>query len=1112
MEGTRHNPKSLIFPVASYLFIAPSSNPVETSNNGGSKPSAGEIAGIVFASVVAAGILLALAKCFTSRRRRHQNGNTSPVKRPKIWRKSVLSSGFVWKRHRRTTSSESSPIIEAVWNSKPLTSMSHTFPSFYSDPQYLGASELPIHNTQTTPGNQPAATLHPNSNQRKSVVPVITVTSPSTISTVPSLYSSTHQDLPGRSPFKLSIYETDRGVRQSDPYASYAAAYAAFAGMTQPDDDEDDRTTNHSHQKRRQQSALRDSSLLPTTNQIQDRILQVGTNQPRNPPPPPLPRAAPPSAFKGQGIRDGKKGTRTLSDKIKRGTLPLPPQLGEGVLHVSGNLTVVDTDAPENEPVEREYTVEGDLTVVARSNEPEEPKDQRPSLIPTFSSGSSSKSGTPPNATPKSSLGKAQELPTVITSSQPTDPAFWTSYGDLSVFETTEGLEHNTDASSDSAHDDVEKDDADARRQSLRAGSPSSSKATAHRSTRSDGGSLKRQKRPFNSTLSIMTLDTSHSHTNRSSIFSLTPSVSVSEFPMPPFKSSTGTPSTRLSTSTSEATTSTNAITDLVASTPSSSSGSGPRNHIVREKAPPSAFATAIQGRPRRSKAPSLRILRNGPSAVIKSAQTGSGSGMSPSTQIRAPVRRNSSRSSRNSRRRSGSRSYHMSLGGDELAPPLPNTNGSPESFYRRGAGGFRGITAEDLADVPLYLRKLPETPKDGRDTALSFNTELDRSRNPSRLTMASAMTTTDEEFSGDVQVFVASRRSMLPDLPRAIAPSTAMNSTPSLHSDAVGSRGSSNGRWEMIIPNDKPVAQAQSIPTGLSISTDRSQYRAVNVPVSARTDMFEVGASEMSHANGPRQELTYGLGSGMGMPWSPNFDWPASPAFNINVPPSSVPQSAPITSQPSRSFKADSSKGNDYPTSISGSTNEGWDVSQYYSESRPLSQGTMASGESPGWKEIVAVVPGAPKRSASRVRDSSYSTTSTFFGGVRTSTDPSFVIPPVPPMPPPAPAAIRDSWRPSSSINTQPGWRARPSTSQYPVDKPRPQRQRQTAQTAVGGVNSVFATPQSPSVAKPKLTLQRVEAYRSSIGNLTPTSRYYSPYTAHTSPPSSAELLISKR
>lgn len=1128
----------------------PASNSTPATGNSRT-PSAGEIAGIVFASVIAAGILLGLAKCFATRRRQH--GSPTTGKRPKIWRKPVVISSFGWKRHRRTTSSESSPIIEAVWKAKPLT-----------------APELPIHNLQPARTND--TTVRSNNGALKPAVPAITITSPSTNSTIGSLYSSTHQDLPPTSPFKLSIYQTERGVRQSDPYASYATAYAAFAGIAQPDDDalspspsagatieemQRRRRQQQQQQQQQQQAALRDSATLPSS-QTQERILAMVSHRQRDsvattsslPPPPPPPSVAPrnigppPSAFKGQGIRDGKKGKRTLSDKIKRGTLPLPPQVegaeGEedeeeeeeeeerGVLHVSANLTVADPDATDKDAGTKEYVVEGDLVVSARPQEPKVQDDRRPSMIPTFSSGSSDKSApTPPSGSPPKPSLETADVNTLSTDAasgkqrQQTgkttvDPAYWSSYGDFSIFETLEGMDQHADSSSDGIHSNQEEEEEkegreEVRRQSLQS-RPSTSKATrGTRSSHSGAVSSQSHAQPFETRISLLTADTNHPHTNRSSLFSLAPS--FSEFPMPPFKraSSTTPHSAGTLASSSDATT---AFTDLLASTPSPSyPGSGARNHIVKDKTPPSAFVIGAQGRPKRSKAPSLRPLRDGPSAIIKSAQTGSGLGMLPPVhgQNRPPVRRSSSRSSKSSSRRRSRGSGPLLLPTGAI-PPLPRPKSSQGRLEDDGDSQNILMSSENTSgsDIPLYMRMLPETP---RTEESSSGAGRRASANPSRLTMGSTLTTTDEEYAGDVQLFVASRHSIMPELPRALAPSTAVNSMLSLKSSLAESSQSSDGKWQMVMPNDKQAVPRppvpEPMPTGMSISTDRSLYRAVNVPISARTDAFDAGISEMSHGVAGRNEPSDALGTGTGMPWSPNFDWPASPSFNITTSDASGGL-ASASNQPPRSFLSDSPDQQDEPNVTSESTENGYDISQYYSDSRPTpSQGPMTSVDSIAWRDFVET--SSTRRSTSRVRDSTYSTTSTFFGGPRSAVHSPTTIPPVPPIFPPALAAQRDSRM--SMITSRTGWNVRSSASslQSPIERPRPQRQRQTGQTAVGNVSTVFAAPQN-AVTRPKLTIQRVDSsYAASLG--TPSSsRYYSPYTAHPSPPSSAELLISKR
>jgi hypothetical protein len=110
-------------PIVSYiLIIAPTTvDPVTAPAARSPNLSTGGIVGIVIGSVVVAVLFLALARfCTGRRRRRRQGASNHSTKSTKNLRTLFLSPGIPWKRHKHTASSESSPIIDAVWNSKPV--------------------------------------------------------------------------------------------------------------------------------------------------------------------------------------------------------------------------------------------------------------------------------------------------------------------------------------------------------------------------------------------------------------------------------------------------------------------------------------------------------------------------------------------------------------------------------------------------------------------------------------------------------------------------------------------------------------------------------------------------------------------------------------------------------------------------------------------------------------------------------------------------------------------------------------------------------------------------------------------------------------------------------
>jgi hypothetical protein len=124
VEGT-WRPLAIWLPHRNCLIhvIAPTGNPVTVPAATSPNPSIGGIVGIVVGSVVAAVLFLALAKFCTRRRRRRQGAGNRPTNRTKNLRTLFLSPGIPWKRHKHTASSESSPIIDAVWKNKPLPGM-----------------------------------------------------------------------------------------------------------------------------------------------------------------------------------------------------------------------------------------------------------------------------------------------------------------------------------------------------------------------------------------------------------------------------------------------------------------------------------------------------------------------------------------------------------------------------------------------------------------------------------------------------------------------------------------------------------------------------------------------------------------------------------------------------------------------------------------------------------------------------------------------------------------------------------------------------------------------------------------------------------------------------
>jgi len=1017
--------------------------------------------------------------------------------------------------------------------------------------------ELPIHNGQTR------RDIRIETNQATSDIPGITVTSP-TVSTTASTYSTIQPDRSVTSLLNSSTYEPKRVVRQSDPYASYATTYAAFSGVTNSDDD---MQTTDLNQGRKQRLSTSSDSALRLPAHIQTREANypptIGTREPM------VPRSSssqsqPPSSFKGPGIRDGRKKTRTLSDKIKRGTLPSVPPPDEKSLRLSVKFNVADTSTPGTTDEtstakttdKEDAEVEGNLAIPDKPKEPSTNKDEQLSIFPTLSSDSSHLSV--PVEKPNSLVPAAQE--TMGQGTSPADPSvpprtsdisvadatFWSSHGDFALLDHTEELEQVAESSSDGVESILEGHGETGRvhnrPQSLqRASSPPD---LVHHPSNSEGNasrSISKGFPPVKASLSIVTADTSNAYTTCSSPFSITPS--VSDFPLPPFKLTGGNTRNSTSPRPSEGTKSSSTFTDLLASTSSPSSGrsgsgsastsgsknsNGARSHAVKEKQPPSAFAPSTLGRPRRPKAPSFKALKDVVPVVAKPVHSGSepASGGSLVARTRVPVRYGSRKSSKSPRRRSespGSHRIRLPIGGAVFAPPLPGTSianiaqrriseASRAKYLEIPEDGARRSNASNEttgSDVPFFMGTLnggtSESDKDG--PIIIRNAETSSERGPSRLTMASAITTTDEEYPGTVQVVMASRPSIRPDLPKAIMAKRTQGSrsATSSRSDATGSTGSSNGQWEMVGPGGRlsPQGRVQQLGTAssLSVAANRNLYRAVNVPVSARSERFDGGSSEASHKARGSSEPVIGFGSGLGMPWSPSFDWPASPPLNVTSAPISDYALPPISSAMPSSREQPSvrtaSRRYDYPTSVTGSTLEGWNINRAESTSpysRPMSQDTVASSETMGWKDILGGGPAPSSRGALGIsrRESVYSNTSSFFGGARISVQPPVVAPPLPPIP----AATSRSHRPVMSANTRQGWHALTSSSSHsPIERQRSQRQRQrlTGSTAVGSVNSIFAISQ-PAVSTPKQSLKRVDAALESSRSLAPTSHYHSP------------------
>jgi hypothetical protein len=223
------------------------------------------------------------------------------------------------------------------------------------------------------------------------VAPEIIITSPTTIPTSPSVYSSNGTTKSGSHRKSSSLYtnknssnalrpsdtnsryskSNTRSVRMSDPYVNYAAAYAAYAGFeddldipgatsiegygpvdglgygSMSDGSYGSVGTSRFGSMGNSRSALRESVVLPhgtllipapptgvapappyTSSNITTTVQAANRNGRAGAPPPSAFNAKTlPASTKNDGNRDGAKKKRTLSDKIKRGTLPIIPDL-----------------------------------------------------------------------------------------------------------------------------------------------------------------------------------------------------------------------------------------------------------------------------------------------------------------------------------------------------------------------------------------------------------------------------------------------------------------------------------------------------------------------------------------------------------------------------------------------------------------------------------------------------------------------------------------------------------------------------------------------------------------------------------------------------------------
>ncbi|KAG8761639.1 hypothetical protein FRC14_000023 [Serendipita sp. 396] len=594
------------------------------------------------------------------------------------------------------------------------------------------------------------------------------------------------------------------------------------------------------------------------------------------------------------------------------------------------------------------------------------------------------------------------------------------------------------------------------------------------------------------------------SKTERSSMMSNGPTPSVSEFPMPPFltadaasmpsfdlyRSNTVNTTQSHRTSSGVTTTSNNmdamsgegltgsgtatgTLTDLVVSTPSSSSGSFRKSIPIRLAGatggaasssigvtPPSAFPFAYRPppRPKRNRALGAALL---------------GLDVPASVQSRAPiVRRNSSRSNKGMGiSKAPRRRDNLPFRGG----PIPTRGG-------------RGSLSNDQENVSTGTSSnsffIPPPPSSN-----DHGSHLEQpSRGPSRLTMTSAITsTTDEEYAhGEVQLLTARREYPpgIPDVPtRAIGPET--EDSLSVHEQRPISGTTTDSKWEMMFPG-LPPGMTPILTSGGSGSHRSGGPPNAAVPVSARTDAFERATVEMSpksnridpalSRNPSIGTLSVGnmrLDATAGLPWSPNFDWPASPTFtNFSNRRPSLPFSSsgllPTNVQETTARESEDKGKNSFPpfNNVAGASSKAPNMS-----SVPL--------QSLSWKDLMGPRSGPqvdPIDTANRpsVRQSTYSVASTFFGGEKsqadgtaTPLDPSspLVIPPVPPLPTRfsrSSAMIDSSPRrivAPLNLNFKPSWNVRTLSPHSPSSSPQQPSTPQRAARAIGTLNDVFAT-----------------------------------------------------
>lgn len=945
--------------------------------------------------------------------------------------------------------------------------------------------------------------------------PVITITSPTTNTN--SIYSSAPPST--RSSNAPSYPQERRPERSSRFTVGSVVAYAdlIFAdtqnggrdGFASVDDYErgfgrgrgvDESVEGHDYRQR----ALRESVTLPCLSGHIDRNVSPLPSTSSHPAP-----KAPPSSFNGKAVptdvgtgnRAGPKAKRTFSDKLRRGTLPPPPSdVSKRESSRPNTSESTDVQPPQTR---RPSVDEPRRASVLRKAPPPSIKSQastssgaeRPSMMPTFSSGSSTRPGSASTRNALANTSSPDEPnPEDVQSIQPVDAAstFWESNGATFGPST---MNHDLSDSVERENTSLPylvNEDASVlvprapSRQSIQPIPQYRQSLMNSRPSLDRGEDMQPQERvqspdyplagivaslleatteldhDVDRSNSLKSLEPRSLRTARSSAASmLVPTPSVSEFPMPPFNTFTALPMDNHRPPSSHKSSGSDTFTDLLASTPStfrqsvtnsiagsssskSASGSGAGStHSRTMSAPPSAFPLAAPLQRTRSRKKNVGNGRPGTAPLSIQPKTSSLS-------------------------RRGSKKAIAKTSAKNL---FARTSPSPRED---------GNVSSD-SSVPFFLPlPLPPPPHASATSLLDLG---DDSRAPSRMTTTSVMT--DEFASDDVQLVVANRELLSPVSYSRPVIVESLKSATSVPPNSATSAPSSQGQWEIVVPPGPPNGMA-TIMTG---SSYRANGPTAAVPVSARTDAFEGGLYDISLSRKPSANLItpssqLALDSGNGvMPWSPNFDWPATPPLALqNYYTESVTTSNPLgsnmrldgetemitTHMVAGPSSARRRPRKDYPSSIATSNGELWATESASFDHASARESKSSMGHIP-WKDLMQGGGADVSRSSSvatrsslkrqnsanaNARESVHSMASTFFKGDNDAKS-SETTPPVPALP----ASLTNLERAGMSrqplvLNTQQRrWRngagQGPGSPQTPSPGTKP----------IGNVNTIFAT-----------------------------------------------------